>query len=450
LLVANWLALVGIVTLRLRQRRLLLLDPAWPFLLGMFINYCVKPALFLLAPSAVVMYDIYTDADTIEQQMPIPLSMSLVFLICFAIVDLLPSHNKRVTRRADWGRFAGSPVVYDFSSIMLIVGGAVAFALLLRQLNWQGTWLSLLTGSARSQVMLHNEGNGHYIFAMHLSQLGWCVFCFNRGLAISRNRIAAYLIRPTLFLLAVAVPLALGQRFGVIVVTTAAAFLLGSSMWRLLSGGLRMRRVLLALALGAIIAGPIGLILKQREINLANSVAMATSAWDSLELFVIGDPIESWSFLYGRSYMEDIVFSYIPRAWVSKPERYGMRAVQDVVTPVLARSNGTYPPGMVLEAYVNFGWIGVTLVPILIAKSLAFVRTKLLSGSAFWLAQVLVIWISIASFRGFGGVLAQCLADSIVLGIVVAMALAVSSVSSSRNRIAHPYTEGFGWNRVRA
>ena len=46
----NWLA-VGLLCLaRSKHRPVRILDPGWAFLIGYFLNYCVRPVIVLLEP----------------------------------------------------------------------------------------------------------------------------------------------------------------------------------------------------------------------------------------------------------------------------------------------------------------------------------------------------------------------------------------------------------------
>jgi hypothetical protein len=56
-----------------------------------------------------------------------------------------------------------------------------------------------------------------------------------------------------------------------------------------------------------------------------------------------------------------MVYTWLPRAifpW--KPARYGNEIVQDMVEPEFIDSEGaTFPPGILVEAFCNFGYPGL-------------------------------------------------------------------------------------------
>ena len=53
----NWVATLAAFLLHLRRRPILLLDPAWAFLAGFFINYCIRPLVYTMDSSVGLLFE---------------------------------------------------------------------------------------------------------------------------------------------------------------------------------------------------------------------------------------------------------------------------------------------------------------------------------------------------------------------------------------------------------
>jgi hypothetical protein len=103
-----------------------------------------------------------------------------------------------------------------------------------------------------------------------------------------------------------------------------------------------------------------------------------------------------------------------------KPLRYGAMVVQDVVIPEL-RDNlvATFPTGILVEAYVNFWYFGVFLVPFVAAIACKAIYFRLCAGDWFWLVQIAFLFPNLASFRGLGGSAALLIMNVVILGLAI-------------------------------
>lgn len=125
----------------------------------------------------------------------------------------------------------------------------------------------------------------------------------------------------------------------------------------------------------------------------------------------------------GRSFAEDGVLTYLPRAiWPGKPEVFGYVRLQEQVLPGLLSDVGgtsasTYPVGLVAEGYLNFGVVGVLLLPWLLGRILRRIRDLVLrTRSPFWV--IFVAWLipnQLSLMRGLG----QMLATSAVVVVLL-------------------------------
>jgi hypothetical protein len=100
------------------------------------------------------------------------------------------------------------------------------------------------------------------------------------------------------------------------------------------------------------------------------AVAFLGSTFDSFEFLVPAvQRMSIFGELSGQSLVEDVVWTFIPRALVpNKPDTYGFVLVQNALMSDLAmegRLTGTYPAGFLVEWYVNFGICGFIFIALL-------------------------------------------------------------------------------------
>jgi hypothetical protein len=138
-------------------------------------------------------------------------------------------------------------------------------------------------------------------------------------------------------------------------------------------GWFRGRSLVIMGAVLLIVAGGLGLrrVTQQAEYaELASplaAVAFLGSTFDSFEFLVPAvQRMSLFGELAGQSLVEDVVWTFIPRALVpNKPDTYGYLLVQNALMADLAtegRLVGTYPAGFLTEWYVNFGVCGFIFI----------------------------------------------------------------------------------------
>ncbi len=436
LIALNVLAVTAFSLLRARRHPFILLDPAWAFLAGYAINYCVRPILFLFDPSVGGIYqdDIYPEA-MIRHGVNGALLFALLGLSGFALGDWL---FERVARRMSdrlptlpLKEFAQRASYNVFALFFLVIGG-VGFYGFVSAAGWAGTLLELFSGGQRDAFMQVILGHGYYTFAMQLSLLGWVMICAKwiafPGRRSGLSKAVHAFVRYGWFFGTILIWLGLGERASIVTVLfvpIALYFTISSADSEVTR---QRRRKAIILTVGAVVvftcvAGPIGLLMKGKEVSVPGMAAMAISAWDSFEFTIAAQNYVQFSDLFwGRTYASDLVYTWLPRVifpW--KPERYGAVLVQDKLAPDFIDNVGaTFPTGFLVEAYANFWYPGVFLVPLglaVMSKTLYFRLLK--KHDWFWLVQMALLFPLIASFRSVGWTAAALLANVAVTGFVV-------------------------------
>jgi hypothetical protein len=95
--------------------------------------------------------------------------------------------------------------------------------------------------------------------------------------------------------------------------------------------------------------------------------AFVGHTFDSFEFLTRAiDELPAAGRLGGRSFIEDVTLTYLPRSmFPDKPDEFGAVRVQNLVAPSLsinAISSSTYPPGFLVEGYANFGYAGIAMI----------------------------------------------------------------------------------------
>jgi oligosaccharide repeat unit polymerase len=310
--------------------------------------------------------------------------------------------------------------------------------------GWTGSLLLLLQGGERGEFSEATFGHGNFTFAAQLSLVGWALICaywIKTPLPKSAGgRLARRFTQLMWFLLTVAIWAAFGERsslLSVLFVPLALRYTLHqrtnrSEQARPMTVPLRKLIVGISI-LVFLVAGPLGLIFKGTEASSAAAVSLSISAWDAFEFTVLAQSdLRTHDLHYGSTYLEDVFYSWLPRSiFPSKPARYGIVAIQDQLAPELQDNEGaTFPPGILVEAYGNFGYIGLFLIPVLIGIFSHALYFKIYRDDTYWIVLLSFLFSSLASFRGFGGFIALLLAYGVVLGIVVLIGVTIESVRS--------------------
>ena len=419
LLMVNFLLVVICIVGRTSGRNFVWLDPAWALIVGYFVSYCIKPALFIFAPEMASEYQYMVDPSA---DASVPLLMAMLFFLSFMAGDFWAGTRSTATHSKSAGGFGGllmTPAFGLLASVLIFVGfaGVLAF---IQQVGWQGTTSELLLGRARNTLVANFVGQGYYTTIIEFGPLGWCLYAVRLAILRERGKRTPRLwISCSLFLVAFLVPLMIGQRTGMVCVILSGLVVIDARKLRGRQTTIKPRTIAVVFTLVFLVAGPLGVALKNKDLNITNVMLTGFSAWDSYEFHLVLESHERPEFLYGRSYAEDVIYTYLPRLWFpDKPMRYGVVKVQDAVAPLLIDVSGTYPPGLVLEAYINFGWLGLAIVPFAMGLVCNVIATRIKQGSAYWTVLGIYIFVAIVGFRSLGGTLAMVMFQVMFLAII--------------------------------
>jgi hypothetical protein len=442
-LILNYAVTAIVALLCFRRRAFKLLDPAWAFIGGYFINYCLRPTLFLIDPELGSAYWAMFDDAIIRRGFNSALIFAMVGLIAFAIGYLAFERTSlRVAGKlpaTDLRSVAQGRILpwITFCFLLAACAGLYGF---ISEAGWVGTILELLQGNQRDGFMLVILGHGNYMFAMQLSLIGWALICIHwvgiPSTAGGGARALRRILQIGWFIVTLSIWVAFGERSSLLAVLFIPIALLQAfrSNEQEASGNVRKKPRLIAIIVVVLffaVAGPIGLFLKGLDASPAAAISMSISAWDSFEFTVIAqNDVRTKDLFWGKSYWGDLFYTWLPRAlFPSKPERYGTVLVQDLLAPELMANEGaTFPPGIFIEAFTNFGYVGLVVVPILIGIFCRAVDFRLRSSDWFWSVLMAVFFPNLASFRSFGGFLALLMANGLVVFAVVWACKAIRAI----------------------
>jgi hypothetical protein len=448
LLTFNYAATALAALFCFKKRSFKLLDPAWAFLGGYFINYCVRPTLFLIDHNLGSAYAGLYDDVVILHGVSGSLIFALVGLAGFAIGNLAFERTAQTLARRlpaagvqdeSYGR------LICWISFFFLVAGCAGLYGFISEVGWIGTLVELLQGGQRDAFMQVILGHGQYMFAMQLSLIGWAMICahwFATPLPDSTSeRIFRRIVQLGWFVVTLGIWVAFGERSSILAVVFIPIALNQTMKKRSapsdrrgnVKNGSRAAALVLA-GLFFLVAGPIGVLVKGVEMSPAAAVSMSISAWDSFEFTVIAqNQVRTHDLFFGKTYWQDLVYTWLPRVvfpW--KPERYGSVLVQDLVAPELMANEGaTFPPGILVEAFCNFGYIGLFLIPLFIGIICRALYNHLQNADWLWLILLAISFYNLASFRGFGGFVALLIANGAVLYFVMVISRALRTMLSS-------------------
>jgi len=452
LLTINYVATALVVLFCFRTRPLKLLDPAWAFIGGYFINYCIRPTLFLIDPELGSAYGGMFNNDVILRGFSVTMVFALVGLMGFALGNLsYSSASRKVSRMLpspDAGKILKSKSLPWIAFALLVCGwwGMHGF---IAAVGWTGSLLLLLQGGQRGEFTAAILGNGLFTFAAQLSLVGWGLICAYWTAAPlpsdTRGRLIRRITQAIWFLLTAAIWVAFGERSSLLVVLFVPVALrytlqrkLGDS-GELPPAGVPVRKILIGLAAGGfLVAGPIGLAFKGIEGSPAAAISLSISAWDSFEFTVLAQrDLRFHDLAWGSTYFQDLYYTWLPRSlFPSKPERYGIMVIQDrLASELLDNEGATFPPGILVEAFANFGYVGLFLIPLIIGMFCQALYLRLYRNDVYWIVLLSFLFASLASFRGFGGFVALLMANGVVLYVVLALGRMLERLHYSLSRL---------------
>jgi hypothetical protein len=436
LLAVNFLGVAFLCWYRLRTRGFQIVDPAWGFIGGYFITYCLRPMLIFSDPAAGGVYDLAYLNPASHEGFSAPLMFGIVGLASFAVGDLcfsrlarevsvrLPTSDLRAVVQSRW---------YTAIASCFLMAGCASLYGFVFQTGWAGTLFDLLQGHDRYEFTPEMAGHGYYMMGMHLALIGWALMLV-KWIGFPRKTGAFQtagrrILQIFWFSVTLAIWLGVGERVGTVMTILMPFFVwvVFHVSWqpakkRKANGRKAIFVAALILLLFFAIAGPIGLLMKGLDMEPAAMMSMAMSPWDSFELTAIAQhQMRASELMWGSTYFGDLFYSWLPRSFFpSKPERYGFRQIQDALLPEEANNDAaTFPPGILVEAFANFWYPGLLVIPLVIGVFCQSIYLRLGSKDLFWLVQSMLFLSTFATFRGFGSAFALLIVDLIILTAVV-------------------------------
>jgi hypothetical protein len=137
---------------------------------------------------------------------------------------------------------------------------------------------------------------------------------------------------------------------------------------------------------------------------------------DILNIYIDGQQSRLY---FGSTIMEDIFITYFPRLiWEAKPYLFGGNRITADMMPDLQNVQeimATFPPGLFLETYANFGIFTFIFFPVL-GATFAWVSDKRRLQTPFYYAFfVSLCSMSPCFFRGIGSIISFVLPVSLLL-----------------------------------
>jgi hypothetical protein len=163
----NGLVVVIVSIFRLKRKPFLVLDLAWAFLFGFFMDYCVVPVLIQLDSDTFSIYGSYHPASSSDSPALESLFLALGFIICFGVADLAIARAGHLRPRELQSTLVGSSG-YMACAVILVCFGPLGIVGYLRTIAWSGGWSDLLAGAARAQVLDEFEGRGYFNLCIYL------------------------------------------------------------------------------------------------------------------------------------------------------------------------------------------------------------------------------------------------------------------------------------------
>lgn len=294
-------------------------------------------------------------------------------------------------------------------SILFLAVGILAFASILPELLRSST-LSLFDTEARREVTALWKGRGHLMAV--ITNTGTFFILYLYSCILIKKTLPSLLIILPILLVCLFINGVIGSRAGFLGLILAIVLVRHYYVKKFSI----LSQIAVAMAL-PLLGGLLGLLLVGhffgQEVTLGpllfDILFRLSGTFDQFELF-IASLNRSENFFFGLTFIEDLLFTYIPRAiFPFKPEIYGSLRLQDEVMPHLfsiAGLSATYPVGIFAEAYLNFFVLGVVLVPFAFGVFLRALYERAKDpNSLYGVVLVLLLASNVGIIRSLGGTL---------------------------------------------
>lgn len=371
------------------------------FLSGIFLAYPLKNFLLYLDPSIFVTYPNYWSGGCYGCQISVYVAF-IFFLLLFTFGYLLSSRS-RFDSAVTLGDAAQIPVKPSVAWGWMNLLNSIALFLYVIFNTSITSIADLLSSSVRREFLLSQAGSGWssllIVFTIPLLVLAYQ----------AKDRFVFYFA----FLLALISLLAVGSRI----------YLFGYLLAFFIC---RFRPTLRGIFLGLIVMSVIGSLIYMGflgdalvEVNslLILSFLMHTfDGADILNMYIDGG---RWDLYFGVTVLEDFFITYFPRViWEGKPYLFGgIRITADMMPDLqnVQELMATFPPGLFLETYANFGILSLMIIPAY-GAIFAWISDKRRLQSPFYFAFFISLCAnSPGFFRGIGSVISFVIPVAILL-----------------------------------
>ena len=305
---------------------------------------------------------------------------------------------------------------------LLTVGVLALGVSLLLVEAWKYSPRDILTGGLRNPSLSVVSGRGY--LNVGFTALGFAGPCLCFGLALKARQRPELgpLVAPSIFGAAVAAAVTFGGVLG------SRQLLMAAILELLVVYHFAYKRIRPIVVGGVAVAlGVLGVefIALRNTGSLSfdpvHAAGLASKTFDGFNFLVATlARIEFDQFAWGRTLVEDVWVTYVPRGlFPDKPLVYGIVAAQDAVIPGLSRTvaSGTYPPGILAEGYLNFGVAGIFLLPAVLGAGLRTLYDRAFQQRSPY-AVLLLGWAignAVGPLRGLGSVFPAFLISAMLL-----------------------------------
>jgi oligosaccharide repeat unit polymerase len=423
--IVSSLTVVSLPLLMVLQRRQIdIFEPLWFFAILYGISYGYKAASIIFNPSEFITFPQYfpNDIDTILYAFFLSLMGLIAFYLgyfsnlMYPLMKYLPSlGDKFVTQRRLYiasitGIFVGNILVVVFASITL------------RDLDWRNMLYNPLV---RSELMANLFGKGWAIVFMTLTPvyaLGYYYCTLSDGIRLTR--LPAFL----LVLIMGALPIMIiGNRL----------LFLGLLVSLMVMYHYRVKRigsltVLIFMIVITWAAGALGILLAPRDYSMVSPYDIARRLSGTFEFFdhFVTALANVHDYYWGLTILEDLMITYLPREifpW--KPIIYGQMRLQEAILPGLYAGGGfssTMAMGVLAEGYVNFGLMGIFLLPFVLGMILRLLYEKMKKdGGLYTVIFAFILGSMLLAIRGFGSYIVMILVVICMVWLFYKLHLAV-------------------------
>lgn len=408
------LVLLPIALAKWRRREFDPVDPIWLVMLALLFAYGLVPALELFDPEPFE--SVQGHLRLSPPHLYVASWIGGVGIIAFAVAYFSGATERPVAALAP--RLATPrPKVVAITGGVLVGCGLLAIETVLVLSDASTLSASeILRGGLREATLTVTDGRGYLAIGYLALSLGLLCLVTAAALAGKPGTRAARWVVPVA-LAAVAVSLlmfglVLGSRQNA-VVTALGSLIIVHLVWR--------RIPVAAWAAGLVVAAVFGVVaLASRNadgltLNPLDWAGGAAKTFDGFNFTVTG-LARAERPLYGQTFVEDLGLTYLPRfLFEGKPTTFGIVRAEEVVIGDVP--SGTFPPGLLMEGYLNLGILGVVLVAVataLLLRGAYDLATR--SGGAFAVILLAYLMSNVSAIaRGLGPVLPTLLVVGVML-----------------------------------